>query len=369
MMEKQEPIRILQVVTNMSYGGLENFIMNNYRSIDRTRVQFDFLTHFAGHQDYEEEIAALGGKLYRLPKLDPFSRSYLSDLKAFFKAHPEYKVVHSHLNCMSSVPLKAAMECGVPVRIAHSHNSTADKNLKYPLKLLYRYKIPGYATDFFACSDEAAQFTFRNHPCKILNNAIDSEAFRYNSEIRDSIREKLHISDKLVIGHVGMFRKQKNHSFLLEVFKEILSKDKNAVLLSAGNGPLFEKIKMQAASLGISNNVIFLGGCDNVHELMQAMDIMVFPSFYEGFGIVPLEAQAAGLPIITSKAVPENCLITDYIMQIDLSIPCSKWAEAVFEFATKPRADCSGKIKSAGFDISANAKWLEDFYVGKHNGK
>lgn len=368
-MTSEQPIRILQVVTNMSYGGLENFIMNNYRNVDRTRVQFDFLTHFAGHQDYEEEIAALGGKLYRLPKLDPFSRSYLSDLKSFFKAHPEYKVVHSHLNCISSVPLKAAMECGVPVRIAHSHNTTANHDLKYLIKMACRKKIPDYTTDLFACGEEAGKWLFGSNSFKVIKNSINTEQYIFDQEKAFQVRESLGLTDNFVIGHVGMFREQKNHPFLFEITKALAKRDPSVKLVSVGNGPLFESMQEKAKETGAADNILFLGGRSDVPDLMQAMDAFVLPSLFEGFPVTMVEAQAAGLSCFISDKVPKECKMTPEVHTINLSSSADQWADAILKHKNTERKNNLETIKKAGFDIATNAKWLEDFYVGKHNGK
>ena len=215
-----EPIRILHVVTYMGRGGLETMIMNYYRHIDRSKVQFDFLTHRDFRADYDDEIESLGGKLYRLPRLVPWSRSYRLALDAFFAAHPEYRIVHVHQDCLSSVILKAASKCGVPVRIAHSHSSSQDKNLKYLIKLYYRRWIPHYATDLYACGKQAGDWMFMGHPFRIVNNAIDAAAYAYSPEKAALVRHNLGIGkDSLVLGHVGRFSPTKNHTYLLDVFK------------------------------------------------------------------------------------------------------------------------------------------------------
>lgn len=151
----KEPLRVLQVVTHMNRGGLETMLMNYYRSVDRKKVQFDFLVHREERADYDDEIEALGGKIFRLPRLVPWSISYRRALNGFFAAHKEYKIVHVHQDCLSSVILKAALKQGVPVRIAHSHSQSQDKNLKYLIKLYYKKSIPRYSTKLFACGESA----------------------------------------------------------------------------------------------------------------------------------------------------------------------------------------------------------------------
>ena len=189
------PIRVLHIVTYMGRAGLETMLMNYYRNIDREKVQFDFLVHRDFEADYDAEILSLGGKIYRLPKLNPFSKSYRKALDSFFKEHTEYKIVHSHLDCMSSIPLKYAKKNNVPVRIAHSHNNNQDRDAKYLLKLFYRNKIKKYATDLFSCSIEAGKWMFKTDNFTVLNNAIDAAKYSYNKETAAKVRADLGVSE------------------------------------------------------------------------------------------------------------------------------------------------------------------------------
>ncbi len=205
-------IRVLQVVTYMGRGGLETMLMNYYRHMDRDKVQFDFLVHRDFEADYDQEILSMGGKIYHVSRLVPWSRGYREGLKRFFKEHPEYKIVHVHQDCLSSVALECAKECGVLVRIAHSHNSNQDKNIKYIVKRHYMKQIPQFATDFFACGKDAGDWMFVGHRYKILHNAINTSVYTYSSEKAVAIRERLHVGQNLVIGHVERFDAQKNHA-------------------------------------------------------------------------------------------------------------------------------------------------------------
>ena len=362
-----QPIRILQVVTYMGRGGLETMLMNYYRHISRDLIQFDFLVHRTARADYDDEIEALGGKIYRLPRLVPWSGTYKRALNSFFKAHPEYRIVHVHQDCLSSVILKAAMRHGVPVRIAHSHNSNQDKNLKYLIKLYYRRQIPQYATHLFACGQEAGCWMFRGAPFQILNNAIDTRLYQYNPELAKQIRGELGIpTNSFVIGHVGRFSHQKNHVFLLDIFAAVLKKQENAVLLLVGDGSLRPEIEKRVSTLGISGKVIFTGVRSDVPALMQAMDVFVFPSLYEGLPVTMIEAQAAGLPCILSEGVPPEACITDNVQRISLEKSPRLWAERILA-QTRNRTDTYQDIVGAGFDIIENAKWLQDFYLEQWN--
>lgn len=355
------PIRMLHIVTYMGRGGLETMLMNYYRAIDRAKVQFDFLTHRDFRADYDDEIEALGGKIFRLPNLNPFSRSYLGALDRFFREHPEYRIVHSHLDCMSAIPLKAAKKHGVPVRIAHSHSSRQDRDLKYPLKLLFKRSIPGQATQLFACGKEAGKWMFGTDDFRVLNNAIDAERYRFDPVVRQEVRRELGIpADAPVVGHVGRFMAPKNHGFLLRIFAELPD---HARLLLVGDGELLAENERLAEELGVRDRVIFAGLRSDVDRMLQAMDVFVFPSLYEGLPLSVIEAQAAGLPCLISDKVPIECKKTDLVTQIPLDASPAEWAEAVLSAAEAPRGDTLAQIRETGFDIRANAEWLQNYYL------
>jgi len=358
------PIRILHIVTYMGRGGLETMIMNYYRHMDRSRVQFDFLVHRDFRADYDDEIEALGGRIYRISRQNPWSRSYLGELDRFFQGHPEYQIVHVHQDCLSSVALKAAKKNGVPVRIGHSHSSSQDKNLKYPIKLFYKRFIPAYATLLFACGREAGEWMFDGAPFRVLNNAIDTRAYTFDPDKRSWIRQTLGIGvDAFVVGHVGRFHAVKNHSFLLEVFRQLHHRNPNSVLLLVGDGDLREQMEKKAEAMGIFDAVVFTGIRSDVPDLMQAMDCFVFPSLYEGIGIVVLEAQAAGLTCVVSDSVPAECAKTHLVTRISLKESAEIWAERVLEQGGKVRIDTYNEFVQAGYDITQCAKWLQNFYL------
>lgn len=355
------PIRILHIVTHMERGGLETMLMNYYRSIDRAKVQFDFLVHRDSEAAYDAEILALGGKIHRLPRLNPFGRTYLNALDSFFAAHPEYRIVHCHLDCMAGIPLKYAKKHGVPVRIAHAHNSNQPRDAKYLMKLMYKRTIARHATQLFACSEEAGKWMFGGAAFRVLNNAIDAGKYAFDADVRHAVRRELGLpEDVLVVGHVGRFDPQKNHSFLLTIFEKIPG---DARLLLVGDGVLRPAAERQAEEPGLSGRVIFAGVRPDVDRLLQAMDVFLFPSLFEGLPVSIVEAQAAGLPCLISDKVPIECKKTDLVTQIPLDAGPSVWAEAVRTGAKTPRTDMRSQIRAAGFDIQANAEWLADYYL------
>ena len=358
------PIRVLQVVTHMERGGLESMIMNYCRYIDREKIQFDFLVHRQERAAFDDEIESLGGKIYRLPRLVPWSKSYLSALNHFFDEHPEYKVVHVHQDCLSSVILKVAAQHNVPVRVAHSHSASQDKNLKYLIKLCYKRFIPKYASDLFACGRDAGDWMFGGAPFQIINNAIDVAAYTYDRAKRQKVRQQLGLENEFTIGHVGRFNQPKNHPFLLDIFATLLKEEPNAILLLVGGGEGMSKMQEKVQELGIAEHVRFLGVRSDVADLMQAMDMFVLPSLYEGLPVTMVEAQAAGLPCIISDKVPPECILTEGLVDVmTLSASPEAWAEKILAKRAIPRTDRRAEIAAHGFDITTEAVKLQEFYL------
>ena len=361
----KHPIRVLQVVTYMGRGGLETMLMNYYRHIDHSKVQFDFLTHREFDGDYDKEIKELGGNVYHLSNLNPLSIDYKTSLNDFFENHPEYKIVHSHLDCMAGIPLKYAKLNNVPLRIAHAHNSNQTKDLKYPLKLFYKRNIKKNANYLFACGDEAGKWMFNTDKFKVLNNAIDAKDYTFNMNIRNDKRKEFGISDdSIMVGHVGRFFPQKNHDFLIDIFNQFHKDYPNSYLMLVGEGELKTSIQDKVNTLGLEDYVIFTGLRSDVNELLQAMDVFLFPSLYEGLPVSIVEAQAAGLPCLISDKVPIECKKTDLVYQLSLEDSVNTWADKIYELSHISRRDTYEEIKQSGFDIVENAKWLENFYIG-----
>lgn len=358
------PIRVLQVVTYMGRGGLETMLMNYYRHIDHSKVQFDFLTHREFDGDYDKEIKELGGSVYHLSNLNPLSIGYKTTLNDFFGNHPEYKIVHSHLDCMAGIPLKYAKLNNVPIRIAHAHNSNQTKDLKYPLKLFYKRNIKKNANYLFACGDEAGKWMFNTDNFKVLNNAIDAKDYTFNMNIRNDKRKEFGISDdSILVGHVGRFFPQKNHEFLIDIFNQFHKDHPNSYLMLVGEGELKTSIQDKVNTLGLEDYVIFTGLRSDVNELLQAMDVFLFPSLYEGLPVSIIEAQAAGLSCLISDKVPIECKKTDLVYQLSLEDSVKTWAHKIYELSHITRRDTYEEIKESGFDIVENAKWLENFYI------
>ncbi len=357
-------IRILQVVTYMNRGGLETMLMNYYRNMDRTKVQFDFLVHREKRADYDDEIEELGGRIYHLPRLNPFSISYKRSLQKFFQSHPEYQVIHVHQDCMSSIILKEAKNQGIKVRIAHSHSSNQDKNWKYIIKKYYMRRIPRYATGLLACGKMAGNWMFAGYKYGIVRNAIDLHKYTYKEKLEKEVRKEWQLEDEMVIGHVGRFNTVKNHDFLIDIFAECVRKKENIRLLLVGDGEEKQKIEEKVKQMGLEKKVIFTGVRSDVERLMQIMNVFVFPSFYEGLPVTMVEAQAAGLPCVISDHVSEECIITENLVtEVSLDEKPEKWADIILKSAEIEKKNRSEEIRKAGYDICKEAKKMQKFYI------
>lgn len=363
-----EPIRILQITGGMNMGGIENFIMNIYRNIDRNRVQFDFLIHQEKKQIFEDEIVALGGRVYRIPSLGKVGHfKYIKGLREFFNNHKEYKVVHSHYNTISGVILREAKRCGIPNRISHSH-------IAYPkYRLIERiYKeyskslIKGIATQKFACSEKAGKWLYNGvDSFKVINNGIEPLKYNFSIEIRGQKREELSLKDnEIAVGHVGRLTEQKNHKFLLEIFDKLLKLNSKYKLFLIGNGELEKEIINQIRELKLENNVILLGVRKDVNELLQAFDLFVFPSLYEGLPVTLVEAQGAGLKCFISDSVTREidleCGLTEFI---SLNKSAQEWAEIINNNKEYERKNTIEALRKHGYDMTQNAKELENLYI------
>lgn len=312
---QKKPIIVAQIMGKWVGGGVESVIMNYYRHLDRSKVQFDFICDEDSTRIPYDEIKKLGGRVFLVPKYQNLPK-YLKALEKLFKEN-QYRIVHSNINTLSVFPLYAAKKVGVPIRISHSHSTSNPKEWKRNLiKNILRPFSKRYATDYFACSELAGRYLFGNKAfdqgeVKIIHNAIDIEKFKFDEVARKKLRKEFGIKDStVVIGHVGRFVQQKNHTFLVDVFNEYYKKNPDSKLLLVGSGPLEDKIKKKVERLSLDNSVLFLGQRDDINKLYSVMDVFCLPSLYEGLPVVGVEAQAAGLPCVFSDKITNDTVIT-----------------------------------------------------------
>lgn len=356
-----QPVRILQVVTYMGRGGIETMLMNYYRRIDRSRIQFDFLVHRDFRADYDDEIESLGGQIYHVPPMNPVSPAYRKALRDFFKVH-KYQIVHCHLNYMSGVVLAAAQRAGVSVRIAHAHNTNMDPGWKQAVRRAMKHLIPMTATSMFACSKLAGEAIFGTRQFSIMANAIDASNFRYSEVRRIALRQAMGLDESFTIMHVGRFAYQKNHSFLIDIFAEILKLEPDSKLVLVGDGELRTALEEKAKKCLPDGTVLFLGMRSDIADLLQAADVFAFPSYFEGLPVTMIEAQAAGLPCVKSDTITNECIVTDLVTSLPITNP-ALWAEEIMKKRCLPRKNQMKEITASGYDIVAAAKKLERFYL------
>lgn len=356
-------IRILQCVNTMDRAGLETMLMNYYRNIDRNQIQFDFLTHRPTAGEYDEEIRQLGGHIYHAPRLYPQNYpAYFKWMRNFFAEHPEYKIVHSHIDAMSYLPLLAAKKNNIPIRIAHSHSTSIDKDIKYMLKQCYRRGLNRVATHRFACGEKAGEFLFRDCDFQVIPNAVNASDFCFNAQKRADKRRELGLTDEFTIGHVGRFYYPKNHKFLIDIFYALIRLRADARLVLIGKGEKESEIRDYVAKLGLTDRVHFLGSRSDTSDLYQAMDVFVLPSLFEGIPLVGVEAQMADLPCFFSDAVPKEVMFSDKVQFMPLSQPVQQWAEQIVavDQTRNSHREC---ISNSPYDIKNAHEKLVDRYL------
>lgn len=356
-------IRVLHVLNNLGSGGAESFVMNVYRNIDRSKVQFDFLIRSNENGPMLEEIESMGGNVTILPDFPKHIIANYTELRRYLKMQSkEYKAIHVHANSLIYVkPLALAKKYGIKKRIIHSHNTRS------AVKLLHRIninRIDKWVTDRFACSKMAGEFMFPDRKFRLIPNGIDLEKFSFSQEQREKIRAELDIEDKItLIGHVGRFTYQKNHEKLLDIFTEYHKLNPSSKLVLIGDGDEKTKIRNLVLKKGIKDYVIFAGTVTNVNEYLSAMDVFCLPSYYEGLAIVLIEAQAASLPCIVSSStsLESNCGNVVY-KSVEESSFC--WATTIDNMIRNGNIrQVNDTEKISRFDIHVVAKRLESFYL------
>ena len=368
--ERNDPIRILHVVSTMDYGGVETLLMSIYRNIDRSKIQFDFLCHNRIEAKFTDEILSLGGRMYMVhgPRHGGVA-NYLKELRAFFSEHPEYKIVHTHMNRDNVFALSQAKRVGIPVRICHSHVAGAKGGLAYrTYQAVAKAICRKMLTHAFACSDDAGKDLFGEHiPFRIVANGINVDRFAFDKTKRDNCRAELQVEDEtLLLGHVGRFDDAKNHIFLIPVFEELHRRVPNAKLLLLGDGERMDSIRTLVQEKGLENAVLFAGQHKDVSPYYCAMDVFAFPSLFEGLGIVAIEAQCAGLPVVASDGVPKEASIGDRMTFHSLAESYEKWADAILSAAknnVENRESYAAVVAESPYNIQRTIDFLQDFYL------
>lgn len=364
----QKTQRILQVFGALNRGGAETMIMNIYRNIDRSKIQFDFVKHTNQKCAYEEEIKKLGGKIYSIPKYKIINHfQYKQSWKKLLKNCPEYKIIHGHMRSTASIYLKIAKQMGL-ITICHSHSTSNGKGIKALVKKILQYKIRFIADYFLGCSKESCVWLYgkkiaNSNRCFVINNAIDVKKFKYDKNTRKVKRDELNISESaFVIGNVGRLEVMKNHLYLIQIFKELLVYNEDSFLLIIGKGPEKKKIKKNISKLNLKNKVIILSDRSDVSELMNCMDCYVMPSIYEGLPLTLVEAQCNGIPCYISNNITKEIELTKNIIRISNDVNPKIWAQKIYTSNLERDTKSSENIIKKGFDIANVSKTIVNFY-------
>lgn len=370
--------KVLQVGMTKNIGGVETYLMEQYRHLDRRRIDYDFINMIGENNiAFEDEIKSKGNKIY-----DIISRGknplkhYWQWIKFFYRYAKFYDaIVFNTCDLYHMCPLFLAKIFKIKIRIIHSHNSSNDKKENFLRKILIKINkilMNISVTDYWACSTEAGRWMFgRKREFKLIHNLIDSKKYIYNLEIRKNIRRNLKIEDKFVIGHIGRFSYQKNHEFLIKIFNEIYKKNKNSILLliggKTGNKSYYQESVNLVDKMGLKNNVYFLGMKKNVADYYQAMDCFILPSKFEGLPIVGIEAQTAGLKIFLSDIITKEVQITDLVEYISLEENPAIWAEKILKSENYNRINMYEKIVESGYDVEVGNKKFQKYFISLLN--
>lgn len=362
-------MRVLHVVGKMHRGGIETLLMNIYRRIDRNKIQFDFLCFTREEGYYDKEIYELGGRIFYAVSRRENIKKNKRDIYDILIAHPEIEILQLHMSsCSYITPLFVAKKAGVRVRIAHSHNTKCAGVFRNLTHFINKHRLKLCATDFFACSNAAGEWMFPSKSWKngkVINNGIESSLYSFNLHKRIQMKKILGIDNVFVIGYVGRFEEQKNMLFTCEIFKTLCARYDDINLLLVGEGSLHKEMNEFLKKAKLMDRVIYTGVVENVQDYLQAMDIFVLPSLFEGLGIVAVEAQASGLNTLLSDKVPVEAFVTSLAHALPIDKGPKPWADMIEKLRNKnsDRENTREQIIKAGYDITESTKVLEDYYI------
>lgn len=366
-------INVLEILVSLEgSGGVQKRLLDNYLNMDRNRIHMDFIVHDPQIGELEEIVTGLGSKVFHVARKKGISlfKNVIQTGKVL--KQEKYDIIQCHMERGSIITLLIALLYRVPVRITHTHLAHFDGNRKVPgfIYLLISKIIVRCSTDYFACSKDAGCWLFgeglvNEGKLRVVPNAIDVEQFKYNPQMREKYRKEFGFSTKdTVLVDVGRFTSQKNHKFLIDIFDEFIKIEHNAKLVLVGDGELQSEIEIQIHEKGLTSNIIFTGSRDDVNYILQACDVFVHPALFEGLGNVLIEAQAAGLYVVTSKdVIPIETKIAPNIQYISLSKSAKFWSDTIALNYRYKRKDSSQLVRNAGFDCKQQAKILEDFLI------
>lgn len=375
-----EPIRILHVLTAMDMAGTETLLMNFYRNIDRSKIQFDFAVSATKECAYDKEVVALGGKLIHYPGYKGKNHfEYKKWWSRFLDEHPEYHIIHGHIGSTAAIYLKIAKQKR-RFTIAHSHSTTPSLSLHSVFYKLYSYPTRFIADQFFGCSKQALIDRYGKQVAvsknaRVINNAIDAEKFVYNPITREKIRNEYHIfGNNTVLTTVGRLTPQKNPHEIIRICEYLKNDGVEFRFLWFGTGELEEEIKREVREKKLDDVISFMGTRSDVYNVLQAADVFIFPSVWEGLGIACVEAQAAGLPTFCSDTIPKEAKVSELCSFLPLN-DTKMWCQEIEKCIVKikqagyKRPNTFNEIIRAGYDVKETARWLEAFYINSDNNR
>lgn len=359
-------IRILQIVYTLdACGGIENYVMNYYRNIDRNKIQFDFIIHKKTPENFIEEVRELGGSVYIFPEFS-FKNlfSILNKIKQFLRTH-NYKIIHCNVSSAACFYFYYAKKYNIKHRILHAHQPAVADKLKNKIRDFFLLKIGNYlSTDRIACSINSGKFLFKNRKFNIIYNAINAKKFYYNNDFNKILREKYKLEDQIVIGHVGRFAPVKNQAFLLSVLENLLKINKSFKLIFIGDGETKEDIRNLVKRKNLENNVIFVDTTKEVYKYYSVFDIFILPSLFEGLPLVAIEAQYNGLPVILSKSrITKEVVISNNVHFLDLDLGAEHWAHILYKLVKNNKRSNTRNILCNNYDVCFQAQKLEEYYL------
>lgn len=368
-------VRILYILGgSMKYGGTEAFIINYYRNINKENVIIDFVYQGDEKGVYDDELIACGSNIYHTVYKNQNPILFSKQIAEIIKKN-NYKIIHSQMDAMGAWPLLIAKFKGVPVRIAHSHNTAHQTNNKIQILVndLAKTLLRKVSTHYFACGKEAGKWLFgeklfEKGKVEVIHNAINLDDYSFSNDKRMKIRNEFSIKDSdILIGHVGQFRKQKNHEKIIEIFHSLVQQNVNYKLMLVGSGELEDSIKELCQKLNILDHVIFTGSRNDVSTIMNAFDLFLFPSLFEGLSVVAVEAQANGVPCVFSNTISNETFINDNIDVVDLNASEDIWTNAINKAIGNGRINSEKAFSSNGYNIKVEAKKLEKKYLDLQN--
>lgn len=361
--------RVAVIMGKMHSGGKKNLVMEYYRNIDKTKIQFDFFCDTDSNAIPKDEITKLGGRVYQIAPYQNIFKN-MSQMKAICKKN-NYKIMHAYNGTMNLFSMFVGWQCGIPFRISESISMAHSADKKTILKNILKPFSKLFATNFMANGEVCGRWQFGDKlfdegKVRVFKTVINTEVNKYNEELRNATREKYGVEDNIVIGHIGRLTEQKNTLFIIDIFNALVNKEPKAKLLIIGDGNLREAMLAKINEYGIKDKVLYLGRREDIPQFYNAMDCFLLPSLYEGLPVVGVEAENCGLPMLFSTEIPkESSACDDLGVFISLEKSPDEWADQILQVVKKNMPIRKGKteeVKAAGFDSSVEANELLKYY-------